>query len=164
VEDPVNSSERFVKKRGWIISVLSISAASLLFIRLTGRKAEDGRPVASRLTFEELSQAMASRFTSAELEDYSQKLKGTSVRWKGQVRGVDSGGRVFVSIGDSPSANVEFHLPPSVAGRLKREGFVSFTGQVSRLGAIEAFPPMPGIYVYLDSVEVEEPSTYQNLR
>src|SRR6185295_6118319 len=55
----------------------------------------------STLTFEELeTQMLRNGTTDEQVRDFSDRLKGTRVRWSGNIRSFDQDGRVEVSFGD----------------------------------------------------------------
>jgi hypothetical protein len=79
------------------------------------RNPADNHLSISELTYQEINRAIVSRLAGTELEEYWRSLKGTGVRWVGQIVAVDWESRRFMSIGRSASSNVEFQLPQSRA-------------------------------------------------
>ena len=116
------------KRRALAVGVPLVLASSTLVIRL-GEKAPNDSPPLSALTFDDLESGMIRNgLTSSQLESYSDRLRGTRVRWTGYLgEQVQQNGLTNVST-NGVIPNIEFILPSDVDSKLQTGQLIGLYG------------------------------------
>ena len=89
------------------------------------------------------------------MREYSSRLAGTRVHWRGKIRTLAVDGAVRVALDDLSSPNGEFKVSGEMAHRLLPDETIVFTGTIKSIDVLETFPPMPQVFVRLKDVLVE---------
>jgi len=134
--------------------VLLACVLALLFTHIGHEPMEDPVTVSS-ITYDEMNRELPNFFSKSGLREYSNKHKGTRVKWTGKIKKISGDNVVYVSIDESRSSNVEFTVSDKTAENLRKNQMITFAGTIDEVGVIETFPPMPHMYVYLKNVELE---------
>jgi len=114
------------------------------------------------MTFDELESGMIrSGLTDIQLESYSDRLRGTRVRWSGFLAQDAGPKRVTYVSTNGVIQNIEFSPPLDVAAESNAQQVIVFIGTIERVSLAEIFPPMPKAYVVLKDakvVQLQEPT------
>lgn len=137
-----------------VIVFLSVGIAVFVGYRALNRRTV--RPVAtiSPLTFEQIDRSVQSSPSVAEVKQYSQRLRGTRVRWSGTVTGIEEDGTVYVASNIFPT-NIQFELPKDIAVGLPKGQMETFIGTIRQVTEIDTAPPMVHTYVILKEVRLQ---------
>ena len=138
----------------FIVVCLVVLLAAVLVFTL-GKRSDHPPADIPPLSYQSINSGIESGFAQAQLENYSRRMKGTWVRWQGEVMDIDTRGTVFVSVDRAPSANVELRLTGKPTAPLNRQQTIRFAGAIKRVRQVETFPPMPNLYVILENGSIE---------
>ena len=138
--------------RRWSFVVL-VSYLGMLF----SCQQEQGREAnrISQLSFEEVQREVARYYAENQVKEYSRRLAGTRVHWRGKIGILAEDGTVRVALDGSSSPNGEFKVSGETAHRLHQDQTVIFTGTIESIDVLETFPPMPQAFVRFKDVLVE---------
>jgi len=105
----------------------------------------------SELSFQQIIDSH-NQLTDAQWNDFTKKIKGSRVRWTGNVDNVNvilGSYSVFVCMGESDCAdNVMFNVTQEMGEKLQKQQQITFEGEVGNITNIL------GITIYLENVNI----------
>ena len=138
----------------WLI-FLFVFSLGMLFACQKEQGTEGGIDQLSQVSFEQVQRDVTRYYAENKLEECSDRLVGTRVRWSGKIMILTKDGTVRVVMGNSPSPNGEFKVSEKMVKRFRTSQTISFTGTIESIEVLETFPPMPKAFVRFKQVLVE---------
>jgi hypothetical protein len=134
--------------------LLALSVCAIWLV--VSRNAATRQAPLSSLQFKDVDQVVQSGLSEADLKKYSHQLRGTRVRWKGKVMGLE-GDTVYMeesAVSGGPP-DVEFAISGDFSRTLQKGQTLTMVGIIDDVRTLETSPPMLHTYVVLKGVRLE---------